>query len=474
MKLTKNLFLFFIAIISSLSTSAQKQWSLKDCIDYALINNIQVKQTELNQDIEKANLDQSFADVLPSLNGFASHTYNKGRTIDPFTNTFATNTVQANNFALSSSMSLFTGLQKKNTIDQNKLNLKTSIFRLEKMKDDIRLNIASIYLQILFNHELLKIAEKQKEISATQLERTESLFKNGALAKNDLLDIEAQLANDELQLVNIENQLMLSYLNLQQALNMQYDPNFLVEIPEIILPTEAVVAEPVNNIYAQAEKIRPEIKAAETNLMSNEKNIAIARGLYSPRLVVNAGIGTGYSGLRRENLGQPSIAGYDTVGITTGADFVLLPNFDFDTRIIPFERQLRDNFNQSIGFNLTIPLFNNLSNKTQVTRAKISRENAQLELEQTRIDLMNNITQAHADARASLKKYHATKRSLSAFETAFNFTKKRFDVGASNAFDFTIAQNRLANAESDLLQAKYDYIFKVKILEFYTGKSLNF
>jgi outer membrane protein len=467
---------FLLLLVFSISTIgfSQKKWSLSECIDYAILNNIQIKQTEVNQELEKANLTQSVADILPNLNGFASHTYNYGRTIDPFTNQFATNTVQANNFALSSSLVLFSGLQKKNTINQNKFNLKVSEFRLEKMKDDVKLNIATAYIQILFNKELLKIAEKQKEIVNTQLDRTKILVNNGALATNDLLDVEAQFANEELQMVNIENQLMLSLLRLQQLLNMNFDANFDIEIPEIEITEQAILAESINNIYLQSEKIRPEIKAAEYNVLSSEKNISRAKGLYSPRLNLNASIGTGYSGLRKENLGLPQIAGYDTVGITTGADFVLLPNYAFDSRIIPFNKQLQDNINQSLGFNLTIPIFNNLTTKTQVTRAKISRENAQLELEQSKRDLINNISQAHADAVASYKKYQATQKSLSAFQTAFEFAKKRFDVGAANAYDFTLAQNRLANAESDLLQAKFDYVFKVKILEFYKGNSLNF
>ena len=466
--------LLLVSTIVSFNISAQEAWSLKRCIEYALENNIQIKQNILNTELSKDNLQLSMAGSLPSINGYASHNYNFGRTIDPFTNEFATNQVQSNSFGLSSSVILFNGFQNLNTIRKNQINYQASKYDVDKMRNDISLAIANAYLQILFNEELAGIAANQVIISKQQVERVIKIVKVGSLAQGSLLDMEAQLAGEELLLVNSLNQLELSYLNLVQLLDLPAKENFMIEKPELAFPGETMLASTPGQVYLSALSSQPEIKSAELRVISSQKELSIARGGLSPRLTFNASYGTGYSGLRKEPIGAPVLSGYDTIGITSELDYVLVPNYVLDYKVTSFNDQFRDNLNQSFGFNLTVPIFNGLANKTAISRAKIAMQNAEYELELNKRQLEKTIQQSYADAGAALKNYQATLRSVDALKESFKYTEQRFNVGMLNTFDYNNAKNKLIKSESDMLQAKYEYIFKTKVLDFYQGKPLTF
>lgn len=464
---------FICFLLAALISPAQELWDLKKCVDFALDNNLQVKQNQLNQEISESNYLRSKAATLPTLNGFASHNYNFGRTIDPFTNQFATQTVQSNAFSLSVNWALFNGFQTINAIRQNNYILLANKYDLEKVKNDIALAVISAYLNVVYLEEQLLIADQQVSLSQKQVDRISLLFNTGAVAKGTLLDMQAQLANDELQKVNIQNQLDIAYLSLMQLMELNTPERIKIVKPQTVLPLENSLNIPSSVIYQSALNNQPDIKAAELRVNSTYMGVKSARGAYAPRLSLSASYGTGYSGLRKEVIGTPILTGFDTIGVTTALDFVLVPNYTFDTRVTPFNRQLVDNQNRTIGINLVIPIFNGLQARTATSIAKIQHINSELALESAKRQLEKTIQQAHADAIAAYKKYLATEKSVIALTEAFTYTEQRFNIGVVNAIEYNDAKNRLARAQAELLQSKFDYSFKVKILDFYQGKPLD-
>lgn len=462
------------ALITTQLFSQQKAWTLQECIEYALKNNIQIKQNLLNQRLSEAVHLQSKAQLLPSLNGNISHSYNNGRKVDPFTNTFTTGDwFLSQNFSLSSSVTLFGGFQNLNTIKQSKYEVMAARQDVLKIQNDISLNIASGYLQILFAQELLEISRSQSEITKLQVERTSKLVEVGNLPKGSLLDMEAQLAIEEVNIVNAENTLSLSFLNLLQMLNLDTVENFTIAKPDIAAPTEILLNATSTQIYEVALKRQPEIKSAEFRLKSSEKSIAIARSGMFPRLSLSGSYGTGYSDASTRVLGSPSLNGYFPNGDTTSSgDYVYSPGYSYNTETTPFKTQIDQNLNRSVGFFLTIPLFNNLLTYTAITRAKISKENADLTLQLQKDNLRKTIQQAYNDAGSSLKKYQASGKAVNAMEESFKYTDQKYSVGAVTSTDYNDAKNKLTKVKSDLLQAKYDYVFKLKVLDFYQGKPI--
>ncbi|HET6243192.1 MAG: TolC family protein [Bacteroidetes bacterium] len=463
-----SLLLSFTTIISF----SQEKWNLKQCIDYALEHNIQVKQANLNIELANVNSWQNRANSLPSVNGNASHSYNFGRTIDPFTNQFADDMIRSNNFSLTGGLNLFSGFQNVNSIKQGQLEYQANKYDSERIKNDISLSIATAYLQILFSEELMQIAINQVDITTQQVKRTTRLVEAGTLARGSLLEVEAQLATEELNLVNSQNQLDMAYLSLRHFLALPLDKELNIVRPILQLPVGDILTASPETIFTYAAKEMPEIKSAQARVRSSDKGVAIAKGGISPRIFVNGALGTGYSGLRQRLIGaEPD--GFQTIGYTANTqELVVTPAFNPVFEPIPFNDQINENYNKSIGFFMTIPIFNGLQTRSAVSRAKIARYNAQYNLELAELQLSRTVTQAHADAVAALKKHHATARSMEALKESFKYAEQRFNVGMLNAIEYNNAKNRLVNAESNLLQAKYDYIFKLKVLDFYQGKPL--
>lgn len=446
--------------------------SLEQCIEQAWKNNLQLQQQRLSVDLAEQNLLQSKASMYPSLNANASHAYNFGRTIDPFTNEFATESVQSNNFSVSSGMNLFSGFQVRNTVKQNRHELEAGQYDLETSFNDVALMVASAYLQILFNLEQVENIANQVEITQQQVERTQKLVDAGTLPRGSLFTIQAQLASEELQLINAENQLDLSFLNLRQLLYLSEDAEFTIEVPEIQIEPGTNDDYTPMQVYNVALQEQPQIKSAEIRILSAQSGLAVAKGARSPMLSVRGSYGTGYSGASPEvtevTMGQPEV-----IGLTASGEQVFGPTFDYQTRIKPFSDQLSDNRNRSLGFFLTIPIFNNYQVRTGVSRSRINLENAVLQNEIVREQLFQTIQQAHADATAALKRYTATQKNVTALNESFRYTEQRFNVGMLNSLEYNDAKNRLTAAESELLQSKYEYVFRIKILDFYLGQPLK-
>ena len=473
-----KVFIFTLcSLFSSLFCLSQtdKTWTLQQCIEYALKNNIQIKQNMLNEKLSEATLLQSKAQMIPSLNGNISNSYNNGRKVDPFTNAFVTGDwTQSQNFSLSASVTLFGGFQTLNSIKQGKYDLMASQENVQKMMNDISLNIASAYLQILFAQELLATAQSQADITKLQVERTEKLVEVGNLPKGNLFDIQAQMASEELNVVNAENNLSLSSLNLVQMLNLDTVKNFQIARPDITPPSEAILNTTSEQIFEGALTRQPEIKSAEFKLRSAEKGISIARAGMFPRLSLSASYGTGYSGASKQLIGFPSLTGFAPNGnFTSAGDTVYEPVYNSTYQTTPFNTQINNNLNRSVGFYLTVPLFNNLQTYTAVTRAKINHENSLLALQLEKNNLRQKIQQAYNDANSSLKKYLASKKAVEAMEESFKYMEQKFNVGAVTTTDYSTQKNKLIKAQSDMLQAKYDYVFKLKVIDFYQGKPIT-
>ncbi|MDD3877225.1 MAG: TolC family protein [Bacteroidales bacterium] len=468
----KILLTFFVVMLHAFSLFSQEIWSLSDCIKYAFDNNIQIQQQKLNSVMANHDLWQSRAALLPSINASASHAYNFGKTIDMYTNDFATARVQSNNFYISSSMTIFNGFQLLNTVKQKMIEQEAAAYDIEKIQNDIALAIATAYLQVLFSYEYLEIKTNQLEISKQQVRQTQMLVDAGTLPMASLYSIEAQSASEELQYVNAENQLNMAYLSLAQLLDLPSVQGITISRPEIDITTMTVPAYTPEFIYNTALQIQPEILSAELKLNSAQRGLSIARAYTLPNLSLRGSYGTGYSGASRE-VKDFIITGQTPIGVTQSLEVVYGPVFEYITEVQPFKDQISDNLNSSIGLYLSIPIFNNLQARTAINKSRILIENSRLNLQSVKNQLNKNIQQASADAVSAFNRYLASEKAVKSFEESFNYMQERFNLGMLNTIDYNDAKTKLDNAKGELLQAKYEYIFRVKILDFYMGKPIS-
>ena len=462
----------FFVMFGTKGLYAQSTWSLQKCIDYAMKNNIQIKQSELNLELTKEKVSQNKAAFIPSMNSGVNSFFNFGRTVDIFTNQFVSERTLNLNFSVNSSVTLFNGFQLVNTLKQSQLDYLADQSETEKIRNDISLNITAAYLQILFNTELAEMSALQVENTKVQRVRTGKLYENGAIAKGDLLDMDAQLASDELLLVNAQNQLSLSTLSLAQMLDLPASDIMVIEKPSVLIPVESMAGLAAEDIYQIALKNQPGIQTANYRTLSASKMVKITQGMRSPRLLLSGSYGTGYSDLRQRLVGYKQST--QLIGFTADQMPVFaeggIPIFEKT----PFNNQMEDNINKSIGMVCNIPIFNGWSVKTNIHKAKIAMQNASLNEQLAKNELRKSVFQAYADAIAGIKKYEANVKKVNALQEAYTYTEQKFNVGAVNSSDFMLVKTNLSRAKSDLIQAKYDYLFKIKILDFYQGKPLSF
>ena len=460
--------ILLIVLLGGVQLQAQEQWSLNRCVDYALEHNIQVKQTQLRAESSQANFKQSKAALYPNLNASASDALQYGRTIDPYTNLYTDQNLQSFSLSVSSQITIFQGLQKHNTIKRNNYTYLADLQEIDRVKNSISMQVATAYLQILFDKELLEVAKRQMGITREQVARTKVLVEAGSLAKGNLLEIQAQLAQEEMSYINAQNSIRTDYLNLTQLLELDSVAGFQIEIPEIDEPSEEMILASVDEIYNKSTDL-PRIKKEELNVESADYGLKIAKGAYYPRLYLNASYGTGYSNARNKYDTEPGdprpigwVDGSMTPVYTQGINTITLPYSFLD--------QVNDNRSLSFVIGISIPIFNNLQNKTNVINSKLNYESAKLQLELTKNNLYKEIQQAHNAAVSALAKYKASKKSVEAQRESFSYTKQKFDLGLVNSVDYNTAKNQLTKAESDMVQAKYDFVFRINILNFYQGE----
>lgn len=465
---------FILAFICSFSLAAQDKWTLQQCVDYALSHNLQIKQSELSSASDKISVSQSSLNLLPTVNGNAGQSWYFGRNVDPYTNDITTSTVRSNNFGANGSLTIFDGLQLQNTLRQSKLNYLSSQYDLKKIQNDIALNVVTAFLQVMYAREQVTISNDQFGASKIQFDKSTKMYELGSVAKSDLLYIESLYANDEVNLINAQSQVDQALLSLKQLLELDSVNNFDIAIPSLDPPNADVMSVSADQVYVTALGNQPDIKSYEYKVAAAQKGLSIAKGGLSPRLSLGGSLSSSFSNSAKSITGgtasQPSLLGYTT----TGDEVYSLPGFIPVFETTDFKDQLNDNLNRSISLSLSIPLFNGLSAHHQIKRARISASQADIGFQQTKNALRKSVAQALLDAQSGYKKFIAAGKSLSATEEAFKNDQKKYDLGLINYYDYVTSKNNFAKAAITHSQAKYDYIFKIKVLDFYQGKSLTF
>jgi outer membrane protein len=473
-KWNQSLFIVFFLLIAPFITQAQNQWTLEKCINYALAHNLDVQLNQLQLEIQENNLLRSKAAMLPSLNANANDNINWGKTVDRYTNQFADAQTTSINLYLQSTVTIFDGFRLLNTVRQNKLELAAQQLDLKYQKDMKAMEIATAFLQILYDKENKQSVGNQLKITEMQLERTQLLVDAGSAAKGDLYNIKAQFASEQSQFILAENKLNISILNLKQMMYLPGDTAFEIYAPEIDLQGELLQISDPYQVYNYAIDHRPEIQSAEYRLQSAQKGLSIAKGGLSPSLSLSAGIGTGYSGANTIIDGTPMFTGFTPTGdFTTAGDTVITALFDYKTKPKAWSDQFSDNNNYSIGISLSIPIFNGLQNYTNISQSKIAVQQSEIQLEKQRWSLQQIIEQSYADARSALKQYEATLIQKEALQESFKYAEERYAAKMITAFEYNDAKTKLSTAQGDLLNAKYNYVFRVKVLDFYFGKPLS-
>tara|TARA_R110001583_G_scaffold23732_6_gene87199 strand:- start:248 stop:1597 length:1350 start_codon:yes stop_codon:yes gene_type:complete len=427
------------------ATAQQKKWTLEECVAYAVENNLSVEQFELDLENVKIDKKDALGDLLPSLNASASASSNTGFSINP-TNNLPTNSTAFNfSGSITAGITLYNGLQNIRAVNRAKMAAISSQYRLDNLKDDIRLNVADAYLQILSNKEALKVSKAQYAVTEQDLKRTKELVESGVVPKGDLLEIEATAANQEQQIVNNESLVLISRINLAQLLQITDYENFDVTDGAFEIPLSDVLNNSPKSIFAKALEFRNDIKFSKSNVELAEKDLQIAKGAYAPTLSGFFQYGSRYS---------------DVTEIPDSNGVYYTPSF---------KDQLWVFDGISYGVQLSVPIFNGWGTRNNVTRSKITLEKSRLQFEQDKLDLETTINQAYVDVTTFYKSYVAAEKTLEARRLAFEYSKERFDVGLMNSFEYSQAQSRVDNAEADVVRTKYAYIFRLKILEFYFG-----
>jgi outer membrane protein len=440
--------IFTFLVLGLGSVVAQKVWTLEECVNYALENNIQIKQSRLQTQTAEINLLQSKLDFAPSANAGVNVNYNFGRNVDPVTNIYSNQQSMNNNYNLNGRLDLFNGMQKWNTLRKNEVDYQASIYQSQEMENNISLALTAAYLNILFNHEMLMVAKKQIDVTNQQIERTSSLVEAGSLPRGDLLEIQAQGATEESNLISAENNLNFAYLTLKQFLDLPSATALEIEQPEIELSEDLEII-PSEQVYANAVDIMPEIKSGEMYVESAERSVKIAQGTLYPSLSLSGGIGTNFNDKQKEAILDPN------------------------SPIMSYGDQLKNNRGEYVTLSLSIPIFNGYSARSYVNRAKVQSISRNFDLDLRKNELRKNIEQKYHDAIAAYKTYNANKISVESLSESFKYTEEKFSIGMVNSVDYSMAKIKLTQAQSNLLRAKYDYIFKTKILDFYMGIPLS-
>lgn len=436
-------------IAAAISVSAEtRQWSLRQCIDYAIDHNIQIKQQQNTTRQQQIQLDDNRGNHLPSVDASVGQNFSFGRGLTA-QNTYENTNTSNTSFQLNASVPIFSGNRIVNAVKLSQLNLDASLADLEKAKDDIRTQVAKAYVQILYDMEVAEVAQRQIAIDSMQVYRLERMLESGKASPAEVSQQKATLAQSRLTATNADNNYRLSLLALSQLLELPSPEGFAIVRPEaesIILPAtssrKAALPSP-DIVYEEALGIKPQVKAEQLRLSGTDYNIKIARGEYMPSLSFSAGLGTNY---------------YKTSGSKTDG----------------FGKQLNNNFSQYLGVNLSIPVFNHFSTRNKIRTAKIDRENQVLKLENTKKELYKEIQQVYYNAVASCYKYESSLEAEKSNNDAFELTRAKYENGKATITEFNEQKNNLLKAQSDLVQAKYEYLYQTSLLDFYRGRQLEF
>lgn len=469
-------FILSLTIATGLSQKsyAQDVITIQQAVENTLKNNLQIKQAQFSAAISDENLAQSKNALLPSLNGNTNVNKNFGRSIDPSTNQYISQQFTGASGSLSAGADLFQGFQKINQIKQNRLLLDVDKTNVDKIKNDLILQVVTSYMQILFNKDLLKASTQQLEVAKQTLNREQALLDAGNKTLADISQAKSQVATSELDVTNAQNNLSISYLTLNQLMEMPSEYRFDVQAPLIADNVASKNAYNIPDIYNSALNTFPDIKLASLRTAAAEKAVDIAKGAYSPRLSISGGLGSNYSSGRQELISSTPNGTREIGRTALTNESVVVPNFSTIYANQAFKNQIQDNFNQSIGLNLSIPIFNGFAVRSNVRRAKLNYQNTQVQEQLTKNNLSKVISQAVVDVRAAESRFQSTTNAFNAQKDAFYVVEQRYNVGLVNSLDFSTAQTNKNKAEIDMIQAKYDLIFRAKVIDYYLGKQITF
>ncbi|HAA15581.1 MAG TPA: TolC family protein [Cytophagales bacterium] len=451
-------------------------WTLERCLEHGLLNSIRIRQGQLDVQGSEITVKNAQMQRLPSVNANSSVGTNLGRTIDPTTNEFTFNSLVSQSISASANVTLFSGFSINNTIAQSKIDRQASEYSLEDTKNQVSLDIINFFTQVLFNREQLEAAQARLETSEAQLAQTKKQVELGVFPVANELQAQQQVATDELQVVNFENAVALSLLQLRQLLMVNPNDPFDIVSPELEAPGSYLIDQGAQAIYEDAVKYQPSIKAVDAQVESAGYGVEIAKGGRYPSLSAGISWRTNYSSLLDSVPTEETVLTVVPIGFVDGTnELVVTPrNLPAGLEPISYFGQWDYNSTNNVGVTLSIPIFNNYRVQTQIDRSKIALERAEVNAINTRNTLRQNIEQAYQNVVAAQKTYQANQNSVSAQRELFANIEQRYNLGAANAVEFTQGKNNLATAESDLIRAKYDYIFKIKVLEFYQNKPLTF
>lgn len=445
----KQFITLILLLLATFAEAQEKKWTLKECVDYAIENNISIQQTVLDNQLIDIDKKDALGNFLPSINANASHSWNIGLNINPITNVAATQTFQNTSVGLNVGVDIFKGLQNQNRLRRSNLSKIAGQYQLTKMKDDISLNVANAFLQILFNKENLKVQQEQLLNNKKQKQRTQTLVDAGSVPRGDLMDMTATVATSQQAVVNAENALLISKLSLAQLLQLEDFKSFDVAEADYTLTESETMLQSADAIYNKAKEERVELKIARANLEVAQKDIDIAKGALLPSLQ-----GFYSFSSRATNSDRISSDGNGNF-IVRGPDAIF--------------NQFSDNKGNAFGLQLSIPILNGFSVRNNIERSKVAFKRSQIAVSQQELDLKRNVYTAFTDANGALNAYEAAVTTLEARTESYKYAQERFDVGLLNAFDLNQSQTLFANAESEVIRTKYDYIFRVKVVEFYFG-----
>ncbi len=469
-------FLAISFLLFTLTISAQKIWTLKECIDTALYRNITINKNILSSNVNAIYLHQSKSANLPNLNFGDNQAYNSGFSLDPYTNQYTTQNINANTANLTSTVTLFNGYLLINTVKQCQLLYYAGEYDIQKARNDITLAVLAGYMQILMDYEAIDAAQAQILSTQTQVEETQKFVKFGKVAPLNLLQIESQLAADKLLKVTAENQLQLDKLSLLQLMEIPVQEDFDVQLQQFLTIKPTVPAQ-TNEINTAAISFLPEVQSAALRKDAARYSLKIARSGYYPKLTFNVALKTGYSSIRTNSIYDTSYL-LSTIGYVKGDQTLpvtaMLPVVSNNRQVSNLTDQLKNNFSQSLGLTLSVPIFNNRSVKTAVDIASANIATAMLNEQQVRNDIRKSIETVYTNQIAAGKKLIAVEEQMDMETRTYSDMKKKYGFGASSITDFLIEVNNFNKVFMQLIQAKYDYILKTKLIDFYLHKPLTF
>ncbi|MGX5818362.1 TolC family protein [Chitinophaga lutea] len=458
--------------------SAQDSWSYQRCVDYAIAHNLTLKQSELDKRLADLTLQQNQLSQLPNINGGVNGRWNFGRTIDPTSNNFISTNAFYSGLNLSASADIFGWFTKRNAIAASKYQAYASKFILEKARNDMGVNIANSFLQILLANEQVKIGQSQVALSQAQLDNTKKLVAAGSVPESNQADMEAQLARDSSTLITAQNNAAIAVLTMKALLNLDFTVPFSTDLPEDVLraPRLNLVETSPEMVFSAALATQPQYKADQMMVQAANRSLASARGALYPSLRLDAGASSNYASTNKESFGNPTgirTLPAGTVGKNTTDTVWTMPTPIFAQKTTSWSDQISNTFGQYVGLTLSVPILNGWRQRSEVARARIDVERQQLTLDVNKQKLRQDIYTAHADAVGALQKYQAAVSTEIASKKAYDFATKRFEVGLMNSVEYITTQTNLFKAQIDRASALYDYIFKVKLLEFYRDQKIT-